>query len=237
MQLMAEQPFLASNDNGNGRRFRNVGWKPLLVASFLLGIFAVLAVEVVEGHTNAFDRAVLLSLRSTSNPANPMGPTWLLELGRDVTALGSFAFLAFLSAAVVGYLLIARRHSFALLVASAVIGGETISTILKNVFDRPRPEIPHAAQVFTASFPSGHAMLSAITFLTLGALLAHATADKRLKCYVMSVAIFLTLAVGLSRLYLGVHYPTDVLAGWCVGGAWALLCWAGVQWLAITSES
>ncbi len=233
---MTEEPFLPSNDNSHEHRFRSLGWASLLVASFLLSVFAVLAIEVVKGNTNAFDRAVLLSLRSTSNPSNPMGPAWLVEMGRDVTALGSFAFLAFVSAAVVGYLLIAKRRGYALLVAIAVIGGETISTILKNVFDRPRPEIPHAARVFTASFPSGHAMLSAITFLTLGSLMSHATDDIRLKRYYLSIAVFLTVAVGLSRLYLGVHYPTDVLAGWCVGGAWALLCWTGVQWLNVTSD-
>lgn len=98
------QPFLASHDNGHERRSLNVGWVPLLAASFLLGVFTILAIEVVNGHTNAFDNAVLQSLRSTSSPSNPMGPTWWVEMGRDVTALGSFALLTFVPAAVVGYL-------------------------------------------------------------------------------------------------------------------------------------
>jgi undecaprenyl-diphosphatase len=113
----------------------------------------------------------------------------------------------------------------------AVLGGEILSTILKMAFDRPRPDIPHAARVFTASFPSGHAMLSAVTFLTLGALLTRVNADQRVKTYFMALAVFLTVIVGLSRIYLGVHYPTDVLAGWCVGAAWAILCWSGAYWL------
>jgi undecaprenyl-diphosphatase len=74
-------------------------------------------------------------------------------------------------------------------------------------------------------------MLSAVTYLTLGALLARVEANRRGKLYVVSVAILLTLLVGCSRLYLGVHYPTDVLAGWVVGSAWAILCWTVAAWL------
>jgi undecaprenyl-diphosphatase len=83
-----------------------------------------------------------------------------------------------------------------------------------------------AANVFTASFPSGHAALSAITYLTMAALLARMTASRRLRYYLMAVAATLTCLIGVSRIYLGVHYPTDILAGWCIGSAWALLCWA-----------
>jgi undecaprenyl-diphosphatase len=119
----------------------------------------------------------------------------------------------------------------AVLVAVAVLGGVLISTILKMGFDRPRPDIQHAVRVFTASFPSGHAMLSAVTFLTLGVLVARAEADHRLKVYFVSIALFLTIVVGVSRIYLGVHYPSDVLAGWCVGSAWAILCWSAALWL------
>jgi undecaprenyl-diphosphatase len=203
----------------------------LFVAGSLILGFGLLAEEVLEGDTSGFDRVVLMALRSGGNPSDPIGPAWLEEMGRDVTALGSFAFLGFVSVAAVGYLLIARRRSFALLVAAAVLGGELISTALKMGFDRPRPDIPHAARVFTASFPSGHAMLAAITFLTLGALLARAQTDPRLKAYFVSISVFLTIVVGLSRIYLGVHYPSDVLAGWCIGSAWALLCWSVALWL------
>ncbi len=100
-----------------------------------------------------------------------------------------------------------------------------ISFGLKLLFNRPRPEIPGGIQVFTASFPSSHAMLSAVTYLTLGALMTRVAADTRLKAYFMGLAVFLTVVVGLSRVYVGVHYATDVLAGWCVGSAWAVLCW------------
>ena len=203
----------------------------LLVGGGLILGFGLLAEEVLEGDTRGFDRAVLLAFRSSADPSNPIGPPWLEEMGRDVTSLGSFAFLTFVSVAAVGYLLITRERWYAALVAFAVIGGEVISTLLKVAFDRPRPDVIHSTRVFTASFPSGHAMLSAVTFLTLGALLAKANPDRRVKAYFVSLALFLTVMVGLSRWYLGVHYPTDVLAGWCVGAAWAILCWCVIRWV------
>ncbi|MHB9433506.1 MULTISPECIES: phosphatase PAP2 family protein [unclassified Mesorhizobium] len=221
-----------SSSGGVLQGFRRDGMWPilaLLVAGGLVFAFGVLAEEVIEGDTTGFDRAVLMAFRSAGDPTNPIGPPWLEEMGRDVTSLGSFAFLCFVSVAAVGYLLIAGKRSYAVLVAAAVAGGEAISTLLKIAFDRPRPDLIHATRVFTASFPSGHAMLSAVTFLTLGALLAKANPDPRVKAYFVSLAVFLTVIVGLSRVYLGVHYPTDILAGWCVGSAWAILCWSAVQ--------
>ncbi|TPL21052.1 phosphatase PAP2 family protein [Mesorhizobium sp. B2-4-9] len=201
----------------------------LLVAGGLILGFGLLAEEVTEGDTSGFDQAVLIAFRSAGDATNPIGPPWLEEMGRDVTSLGSFVFLGFVSVAAVGYLLITGKRRYAVLVAAAVAGGEAISTILKLVFDRQRPDIVHSARVFTAGFPSGHAMLSAVTFLTLGALLAKANPNPGVKAYFVSLAVFLTVMVGLSRVYLGVHYPTDVLAGWCVGSAWAILCWSAIQ--------
>lgn len=203
-----------------------------LVVACLVLAFGYLAAQVLEGNTAAFDRAVILALRTSGNPADPIGPPWLEEMSRDVTALGSYAFVGFVLAAVLGYLLLIRKRATALLMATAVLGGMALSTLLKIGFNRPRPDlVPHAARVFTASFPSGHATLSAITFLTLAAILTRAEADRRVKAYFVAVAVFLTVAVGLSRIYLGVHYPTDMLAGWCVGSAWAVLCWAVALWL------
>ncbi|QPC95788.1 phosphatase PAP2 family protein [Mesorhizobium sp. INR15] len=201
-----------------------------LAGSLILG-FGFLAEEVLEGDTTGFDMAVVMALRSGGNPADPIGPAWVEEMGRDVTALGSFAFLGFVFVATVGYLLLMRQRALALLMSVAVLGGVIISTALKMGFDRPRPDIPHAARVFTASFPSGHATLSTITFLTLGALLTRVNTQPRIKTYFVALTVFLTVMVGLSRIYLGVHYPTDVLAGWCVGAAWAILCWVGALWL------
>ncbi|GEP07016.1 phosphatase PAP2 family protein [Methylobacterium oxalidis] len=193
------------------------------VAALLLA-FGLLADEVMEGDTMAFDNAVARFFRPLGADG-PIGPAWVHELGRDVTALGSMVVLCFLLAAVVGYLLLIRKKGAAALVLGSILGGTLISFGLKLLFNRPRPNIPGGIQVFTASFPSSHAMLSAVTFLTLGALMTRVAADIRLKAYFMGLAVFLTVAVGLSRVYVGVHYATDVLAGWSVGSAWAILRW------------
>jgi undecaprenyl-diphosphatase len=134
--------------------------------------------------------------------------------------------------AVIGFLLIDGKRHAALLVLVSIGGGTLLSSGLKGLFDRPRPDlVPHGVEVYTMSFPSGHATLSAVTYLTLGALLARVQPRRRVKAYLLSVAVLLAVLIGASRVYLGVHWPTDVLAGWCVGAAWAMLCWTVATWL------
>jgi undecaprenyl-diphosphatase len=193
------------------------------VAALIFG-FALLADEVMEGGTMGFDTRVASFFRPPGATA-PIGPDWLHEMARDVTSLGSMVVLCFLIAAVAGYLLLIRKRGAAALAVGSILGGTVVSFGLKLLFNRPRPEIPGGIQVFTASFPSSHAMLSAVTYLTLGALMTRVAAGARLKAYFMGIAVFLTVLVGMSRVYVGVHYATDVLAGWCVGSAWAVLCW------------
>jgi undecaprenyl-diphosphatase len=188
--------------------------------------FVELADEVVEGETEWIDRALLLALRSAADPSDLLGPPWLEEVGRDLTALGGLAVLSLLSLAVTVFLLLRRLRGAAALLAASVAGGMLASSVLKEFFERPRPDlVPHGAEVFTASFPSGHAMMSAVVYLTLGALLARVETGLRVKAFVLSVSVLLTVLVGISRVYLGVHWPTDVLAGWTVGAAWAVMCW------------
>jgi undecaprenyl-diphosphatase len=204
----------------------------LLVSVFatamLLLVFGVIADEVLAGSTTSLDQAIVLLFRAgTDNLSGPIGPPWVREMARDITSLGSVAVLGIVSSIVVGYLFLTRSRAAALLVLVAVVGGIAINTVLKIQFARPRPDLfVPAAKVFTASFPSGHATFSAITYMTLAALLARMTTSRRLRCYFVAVAVVLTFMIGVSRVYLGVHYPTDILAGWCIGSAWALMCWA-----------
>lgn len=203
----------------------------LLGAGGLL-VFGSLAEEILEGDALAFDRAIMLALRSPADLSDPIGPRWFEEVARDITALGSHVVLAMVTLAVFGFLLMVRKRGAALLLAVSIGGGTLLSTLLKDIFGRPRPDlVPHAVEVYSASFPSGHAMLSAVTYLTLGALLVRVQAHRREKAYILGVAVVVTLLVGSSRVYLGVHWPSDVLAGWCVGSVWAMLCWFAALWL------
>lgn len=188
--------------------------------------FSQIAGEVIEGDTTRFDRAILLALRNPNDLSDPIGPTWFEEAARDITGLGGHAILTIVTLASVIYLALSRKRSAALLLLAAVGGGMLLSTLLKLGFERPRPDlVPHGMRVYTASFPSGHAMLSAATYLTLGALLARVEKSRRIKAFLLGLAITLTVLIGLSRIYLGVHWPSDVLGGWCGGAAWASLCW------------
>ena len=204
----------------------------LLSASGVLLFFLWLAEEVLEGDTHAFDEAVLLALRGSGNPADPLGPRRLELTARDITSLGGYPVVILMTLCAIGFLMIAAKRHAALLVLVSIGGGMLLSSGLKDLFERPRPDlVPHAVQVFTQSFPSGHATLSAVTYLTLGALLARLQPRRAVKVYLLTLAVLLTLLIGASRVYLGVHWPTDVLAGWCVGAAWALLCWTAASWL------
>ena len=204
----------------------------LLSASGVLLFFLWLAEEVLEGDTHAFDEAVLLALRGSGNPADPLGPRWLELTARDITSLGGYPVVILMTLCAIGFLMIAAKRHAALLVLVSIGGGMLLSSGLKDLFERPRPDlVPHAVQVFTQSFPSGHATLSAVTYLTLGALLARLQPRRAVKVYLLTLAVLLTLLIGASRVYLGVHWPTDVLAGGCVGAAWALLCWTAAAWL------
>ena len=218
--------------------FRPLTWlgaheKTVLVAlaCIVAGVwgFALLADEVIEGGTQGFDEKLLLSFRHGDTRAMVGSPS-VQQAARDVTALGGVAVLTFVTGIAAGFLVLDGKRHMALFVLGSILSGLIASTILKDVFHRARPDLaPFDVYVSGASFPSGHSMMSAVTYLTLGALLARSQSRRRLKAYFLLVAIFLTFAVGVTRVYLGVHWPTDVLAGWTAGAVWALLCWLAAR--------
>lgn len=215
-------------------------WERIEFSVLLAGIIAAgglwgfveLAEVARDAAPHALDTEILLAFREAGRTDDPFGPPWLEEAVRDVTGLGSMIVLVLVTAAAIFYLLLIRRWREALLVLAAVGGGQILSSLLKLGIDRPRPDlVSHLAAVQTLSFPSGHAMMAAVTYLTLGSMLAGIAPGRATKIYVLGVALLITLMVGVSRIYLGVHWPSDVLAGWCAGFAWAMLCWLVARYL------
>ena len=193
----------------------------------LIFTFAELADEVLEGDTHGFDTWVLRALRQPGNPGLPIGPAWLQSAALDITALGSLTVLGLATFAIAGFLLLQGMTRTAAFVVVATSGGWLLNDLLKETFQRTRPDVvPHLREVMSLSFPSGHAMTSAAVYLTLGALTMRVADRPVTKFYCMAIAMLVTFLVGVSRVYLGVHYPTDVLAGWLMGFTWALACWA-----------
>ena len=190
-----------------------------------LWAFAELADEVLEGDSMQLDSRLLLSLRDMRRGGAPRGPEWLAEAARDVTALGGHAVLSMVIAAVAGFLLLQRKPHAAGLVVASGVGGMAVNHVLKELFQRSRPDlVPHAVEVHSMSFPSGHAMVSAAVYLSLAIVVARVLQRRAARVYVLVAAMALTAMIGFTRVYLGVHYPTDVLAGWMAGGMWALVC-------------
>lgn len=212
---------------------RNVELSSLLVLAMFAAAawgFVELADEVIEGETIDLDRDLLLMLRAPGDPSDPRGPAWLEEAGRDLTALGGTVVLTLTTLTVAGFFLIRRTYAEMVYLLVAVGGGILLSTLAKEAFSRPRPDlVPHGSFVHTASFPSGHSMMAAVAYLSLGVLIARVLPNRRLKVYVLTIAVLVTVLVGVSRVYLGVHWPTDVLAGWLAGAGWAMLCLLGAR--------
>ena len=214
------------------------GWNEFVLLTVVLaflagiGVFVLLAGAAPDGGYLELEEKVMRSLRTADDPSRVIGPWWLQEVSRDVSALGSAVTLIAMTVLVLGYLLLNRGYAAATLVALSTAGGYGLSAALKHAIGRERPDVvPHLAHVTSDSFPSGHAMLASIVYLTLGALLAQQAARKREKVYIIQAALVLASAIGVSRVLLGVHYPTDVIAGWGAGTAWALICWSAAYWL------
>lgn len=195
-------------------------------------IFVEVADEVTEGESQRFDNMVIKALRDPENLEAAIGPAWLSQVARDITALGSTAVLMIVTFTVLGYLVFERKWAWTGVVAIASFGGMILTWIMKESFERARPDlVPHLDHVSSYSFPSGHAMSSAVIYLTLGVMLARLVKKRRVKAYFLGVAMALTFLVGVSRIFVGVHYPTDVVAGWCAGLTWAGICFLAATWL------
>ena len=214
---------------------RRIETRALLIwlggAAGIWGFFTV-AGEMTEGDTDVFDRKLLLMLRHSGDLSDPVGPRALEESMRDITALGGFTFLTL--ATIVAVLLFSfhgkRRQAWIL--AATVFAAQVSSEVLKTFYDRPRPSlVPHGSYVYTQSFPSGHSALSAAVFLTLATLIASVETRATTKILIYVLAVAVTVCVGFSRVYLGVHWPSDVLAGWSLGATWAVGAWIVLEWM------
>lgn len=210
--------------------WKTLGERPLVLALALVllgaGVWLLVGLPGARSAILAMDEAVLLAFRSADDLTDPIGSRSVEEGMRDITALGGVTVTTVLLFVAVGFVALAGRTRTALYLLVAIGSGIITGFLLKSGFDRPRPElVPHGAYVMTSSFPSGHASTAAVLYLTLGAALSRVLHRPSQRVLVMSVAVLLAVAVGVSRVYLGVHYPTDVLAGWFVGGGWAAGTW------------
>ncbi len=200
---------------------------PLAVAALAFGVFAAIAAAVSDGLTQGADAWGLLAFRNPVDLAHPLGPAWLQASGRDFTGLGSNGVMAALVLAGSGLLAFARRRPAALFLATSFLGALALDTAIKHWVGRPRPElVPHAARVFTASFPSGHATVSSAACLAAALLLLRARTEPAYRMFALVVTVAFVAVIGASRLYLGLHWPTDVVAGWALGVSWTSVCWA-----------
>jgi undecaprenyl-diphosphatase len=204
-------------------------WTERLGLSMLVltaAIFAVLTMLVSNQATQGFDESVVRALRKPDDPNLPVGPFWFVELARDFTALGGYGVLITLTVLVTTFLVLERKPSHARFAGWTICGGYVLSMALKALVGRPRPDIvPWLSFPHSSSFPSGHSMMSAIVYLTMGLMLSELASNRRVKVFLAVSPLAIAAAVGFSRVYMGVHYVTDVAAGWSAGICWALLCW------------
>jgi len=199
----------------------------LLVAAVGVMTFVEVADDMAEADGQAFDQHVLTILRPyADDPSRPWGPWWLKEAAADITSLGGISVLGLFAVIVIVFLLIQRKWLSALLLPLGLLGGVVLSEGLKAMFERQRPPAAmQAVETINASFPSGHALLSTVFYLSVAVMLTRAFSRRRQKIFVLAVGIVLALLVGLTRIYLGAHWASDVFAGWAVGAAWAMVLW------------
>jgi undecaprenyl-diphosphatase len=215
---------------GEALRFARAEAAPLAALGLALAAtltFVEVADDASEADGQSLDQAVLMALRpNPATPDQPWGPWWLHEAAADLTSLGGISVLSLFALAAVGFLLISRKWLSATLLVVGLAGGVMLSEGLKALFERARPPAQYQmVETLNASFPSGHALLSTVFYLTLGVMLTNAFPQRRLKAYALVVAVTIAVLIGLTRIYLGAHWASDVVGGWCVGVAWAMALW------------
>jgi membrane-associated phospholipid phosphatase len=199
----------------------------LAALSGAVGLLALLGATIARGHQFAFDRAIMLALREPSNLAVPQGPAWLRQAMIDITALGGETLLTLAVALTIAFLLATRHLLTAALVFGGTVTGSIAVALAKMIVGRPRPAlVDHLVEVGSASFPSGHAANSATIYLTIALVLIQIVSTSAARRLLFAATAALVTAIGVSRVYLGVHWPSDVLAGWSFGTLWALAWWA-----------
>jgi len=200
--------------------------------TLVIFLFVQLAGYVMAGGTAILDEKIVLAFRTATDLSDPIGPKWIEEMMRDITALGGVGMLVFWTFCVMVYLLMDGYKKAALVLLLGIATGMLMSFSLKYGFTRPRPDlVPHGSIVYTSSFPSGHAMMSALVYFSLAGLLSHLPFRQSIKRYFFFLAFVLSISIGISRVYLGVHWPTDVIAGWLAGSGWALLTYFVARYL------
>lgn len=196
----------------------------------LLGVH--IAAVLITGRSFGFDAPILLSLRVPGHLDVPIGPIWLRQSAIDISALGGFTLMWLFGGSGIAALVLLRRRAEAAWIAASLVGGSLISTELKDVIHRPRPAlVPHLVWVDNASFPSGHALISAATYLTIALMLAGLVRRRAARAAIVCFFSVVVVLIGCSRVYLGVHWPSDVLGGWCFGTVWALAVFWTNRWL------
>ena len=221
---MTEQTLPAPLSRRQGRWL----WPLLIVAAVGgLGLALRLVDDIALGRSLKIDTTLILALRRPGHLDQPIGPDWLLQSAVDISALGGFTLQWLFGTSSVLFLILVRRRAEAAWLTVSIVGASLLNFLFKLSLNRPRPDlVPHLVKVTNASFPSGHAMISAAIYLTIAIMLAEVHSNRLARAYLMGLAGVTVILIGCSRVYLGVHWPSDVLAGWCFGSVWALIAFA-----------
>lgn len=194
----------------------------LILSSAVL--FSILAALDVRGALHGFDVAILTSL--ADGRSGEIKVARYSETMRDITSLGGTTLIIFATTATVLWFFQLGQKGKAALMALTVITSSALNNTLKQFFDLPRPDIfPHGTLVSSMTFPSGHTFTGAVTYLTIAFLIYQLEIKPQLKIFAFCTAIFVSFWIGISRLYLGVHWPSDVIASWILALGWCALCW------------